>query len=64
MVELRTQKCSRCKTLRKPSNFIYKEKEHKTCIVCSERTKKYRDKKRDKTQYNKILNIMQTLEIG
>ena len=40
-MELKTQKCNRCKTLRKPSQFIFNEKEHKCCVVCSEKSKKY-----------------------
>tara|TARA_R110000772_G_scaffold28268_3_gene71376 strand:- start:47 stop:730 length:684 start_codon:yes stop_codon:yes gene_type:complete len=48
MEELKSQKCNRCKTLRKPSDFVFNEKPHKNCIVCSETTKKYREKNKEK----------------
>ena len=47
-MELKTQKCPRCKTLRKPSQFIFNEKEHKTCIVCAEKAKENYKKNKDK----------------
>ena len=49
MAELKTEKCSRCKILRKPSDFLFNEKIYKTCGVCRENNKKYNDKYRQKT---------------
>lgn len=42
-MELKTQKCKCCNTLRKPSDFIYKEKNNKTCIKCCKKREKNKD---------------------
>ena len=48
MEELKTQKCPRCKTLRKPSQFIFNEKPHKCCIVCRDTSKAQYAKNKEK----------------
>jgi len=58
-VEMKTEKCNSCKTMRTPSDFIYKQKVNKTCGYCwdnrkknkekeSERKKKYYEANKDK----------------
>ena len=47
MEELKTQKCPRCKTLRKPSQFIFNEKPHKCCIVCRDTSKAFYAKNKE-----------------
>ena len=64
MDELKTQKCGRCKILRRPSQFVYKEKTNKTCVVCCENNKKYNEKKKQNDEYkqNKIIGKKKWLE--
>ena len=49
-MDLRTKKCPSCKTLRFPTQFIYKNKEHKTCDNCAEQRKKSYEKYKEKSQ--------------
>ena len=60
MEELRTQKCPRCKALRKPTQFVYNEKQNKCCIVCRDNNKKYNQKQKEKKHYAEILDKMNT----
>jgi len=49
-MELKTQKCNGCKTMRKPSDFIYKEKKHKTCGYCSKNREKNKEKQKEQNK--------------
>ena len=63
-MELKTEKCKSCRTLRKPSDYIYKEKKNKTCIKCfvkREQNKEYhKESAKNYNQEQKDLNPLKT----
>ena len=58
MEELKTEKCRRCKILRKPSDFLFNEKMYKTCGVCRENNQKYRKKYYEKNKEKLLESTM------
>jgi len=49
-LEMKTQKCGGCRTMRTPSSFIYKQKKNKTCGNCFESRKKFNEKNKEKAK--------------
>jgi len=49
-MELKDTKCSGCNTLRKKTDFIYKEKVNKTCCICLEYRMKNKEKNKEKNK--------------
>ena len=72
-MEMKTEKCNSCKTMRTPSDFIYKQKVNKTCGVCwgnrkknkekiNNRTNKYREANKEKIKNYREANKEKTKE--
>jgi len=49
-MELKDTKCSGCNTLRKKTDFIYKEKVNKTCSKCYDNRLKNKEKNKEKNK--------------